>query len=234
MAIRTLNGLLALAGVSIALSGCTGRTYDSAVIVDARPGTVALVPYDQPVDGKPPTVFGWLDAYPTTEPARLPEGAQVLHDSMNLHSSGDVSGHLLIHVPEQATGEIEFLLSAWSRGEGISTRAASRYTSREVPVTIHIAGSSVDVREPSLEGQWRSDNGTWTFARDDVPMLHIQTNDGDEQWLRYRLYPESDGRWYLISMSHTNAAFWIQVDDSRLSVDWPGTDFNPFSTYERL
>ncbi len=213
------------------IAACSGPEYESAIVADGRPGTIVSFRYEQPVGGD--EVSGWLQAHPTTEPRSLPGGASVVYSSLGLSSPGQISGQLLVHIPEDAEGDIDFMLSAVASGSSVMTGTSRTYRSREIPVTIRVSGAPPQDSPPSLEGRWQADGWTWTFDEREGWPVQTRSPDGDELSFPYRVYPDGHGRWYLVSTRSRDVAYWLQIDGFGLHVDHPSAEFTPYRVFER-
>lgn len=227
--LHTIRSILAGIPLLLAIAGCSGSTYPTSIELQTRPGAIAVVPFDQPVNGTPKRALSYVPAMPILAPHPLPQNLEVVHSSLALYSTGDVSGRLLVFVPEDASGTINFTLAAYGDGRG-QLASLVGFRTRTQNVKIIIDGVVSDALLPSLTGVWREGGRVWTFHDGRSSTLEIQNPSGETKQIRYTLYPERPGRWFLIEPDPRGAAFWVEFDGAgTLSVSHPGEDFSPFA-----
>ncbi len=215
--------------------GCGEEAKHSTPIkVVARPGSVAVVPFRQSVEGSPKRALSLVPAHALIDPNSLYQGARVLQSNLNLHNSGVVRGQLLILVPPTAQGDIPFSLSASGGGRGQSASAVS-FKTQPVKVTLTVKGEPVSESPPSLAGDWQNKNDTWNFSAAPERKLTKRYASGEEKVEVYDIYPDSTGRWLLVCVNPKDGTYWVELGkEGSLSVAHPGKAFKPFATMTPL
>lgn len=215
-------------------SGCGGPEYPAAIQISARPGAVAVVPFDQPLRGKRQRAMSFIPVRPLVLPSPIPQKARLVYNKIALHGSGNVSGHLLIRVPEEANGDIQFSVSASGEGSRAVGGSASFFSTDNLDVTISVDGAPVETPPPDLAGEWREDDATWTFRTGRAPSLNISRASGEEKTVNYNIYPDGRGRWVLVEPGLQGLAYWIEINQAgTLLVAHLGEDFDPFARFAR-
>lgn len=228
--IAVVAGLVLLAAN---LAGCDDAQKPGARDISARPGTVVVVGFRQPVEGAPKKALASVPSNPIVKPSPLPEGATVIHDSFFLGGSGNVSGDLLLLIPPEASGDIALTLAASGRGAGRAGSGVS-FKTGAVDVKIAVSGAPPDSNPPKLAGTWKKNDQSWTFDGKQRPTLRIRHAPGEEKAIRYQLYRDGKDRWFLVENRKGGTAYWLALNgEGKLVVDHPGTDFKPFATLSR-
>ena len=221
--------------VLLALAGCSGEDkYPPSIDLAARPGSVAVVPFDQRVEGAPKRALSYVPARAWIDPDPLPQGARVLQINLNLFGSGDVSGSILVFVPPEARGDVAFSVSASGDGRGQSASIVP-FKTDSVDVTLAVDGEPLTEDPPSLVGDWHDEGGDiWRFSGPPSQVLTKVYASGEEKVEHYDIYPDGAGRWFLVCVNPKDGAYWIDVgEDGVLSVDRSGGEFEPFATLTR-
>jgi hypothetical protein len=231
---KLLIGAVVAIGSAMAMAGCDGEGPASAIEVTAPPGAVVVLRYDRPVKGAPKRAMSYIPARPVFNPSPLPENALLVHNGLGLHGSGDISGELLIQVPEDAQGAIQFSVSASGDGSRAVGGASVFFAADEVNVTISIEGEQTEFAPPDLVGEWNDGKRKWIFRESQIPILNIHYASGEEKTIRYNIYPDGRGRWFLVESGLVGTAYWIEIDESGgLLVSHVGEIFDPFTRYTR-
>ena len=219
--------------LSVGLVACDDASDDTGGSINARPGTAVAIPFRQPVAGAPKKAHSIVPASAIVKPSPLPQGVTVIRESLSLHGSGDVSGTLLVLIPETAAGDLTFTLAAAGRGAGRAGSGVS-FKTDAVDVRIAIAGDPPNDNPPDLAGTWTWKTQTWQFDKSAGPALRIRYSTGEEKVVRYKLYPDGQGRWFLVGIGKRDPAYWVVSNGANeLAVDHPGKDFKPFATLAR-
>lgn len=227
------HALAALAGFSLLLAGC-GDGPPRAIEVTAPPGAIALIPFEGSTKNKRTRALSYIPATPRTDPTPLPQRALLIYHGLGLFGSGAVSGNLLVKVPDDATGEIQFSVSAYGQARSATGGGASFFSTDDVAVTISVEGERKESSPLNLAGVWEGDDQSWSFRTGSSPVLTIRYSDGDEKTIRYSLHADGRGRWILLETGIEPAVYWIEIDDvDVLHVSHPGEAFDPFARYSR-
>ena len=229
-----------LAGASLVLLACVGMLGceragpPAAVEVEARPGSVVVIPFKKSVKGKEVNALGVIPAEPKFSPKPLPNGATALHWSLSLFGKGAVEGNLLVQVPEESTGDIEFSLSAHGSGRA-QFGSLANFSTEPVHVTIKPNGSPIDKSSPVFTGEWVSDQWSWTFEGGAIPALRTRHAKGETKSLRFRAYADGSGGWFLIEPVPDGVAYWIRMNGAgEMLVAHPDKEFRPFLKLKRV
>ena len=221
--------------ILLMVCGCSEKDqHPMSINVGARPGSIAVIPFRQPVEGLPKRALSLVPAHAWTDPDSLPLGARVIQSNLNLHGSGNVTGSLLIFLPPTARGDITFSVSASGDGRG-QTASKVSFKTKPMNVTLTVEGDAIAESPPSLAGDWRNKDDIWNFSAPPVRKLTKHYATGEEKVEHYDIYPDGAGRWFLVGVNPKDGAYWIDLDkEGALSVAHPGTEFRPFATMTRL
>ena len=217
------------------LTACSDDQSPRFVEVSAQPGETVTVRFDRPVKGKPVRALSFVPASPRLNPKPLPHGAELVYSSLALYGGGDVSGNLLIHVPQNAQGEIQFKVSASGNGSNAIGGAAAFFSTDDAEVTIDVNGAAVEATPPDLAGEWRDGERVWTFEQSYGPTLKTRHPSGEEKTLTHEVYSAGQGRWFLIGFGIDADAYWIEMDGAdNMRAAFVGDEFDPFASFARV
>lgn len=216
------------------LIGCgESQKYPRSIELAARPGAALVVPFNQRVKGAPKRAMSWVPASPLIDPKPLPQGAELLHSRLALFGGGDVSGNLLIYVPETASGDIAFSLSASGDGRGQGASLVF-FKTETTDVTVKVEGTPIEnTAPPNLTGAWTYDDKIWTFEDASTPTLRILYATGEEKVMRYEVWPDGAGGWFIVDVFPSGMTYWARLDDDALMLAHPDAQFEPFATLRR-
>lgn len=215
------------------LAGCDGaQKYPKSIEVSTRPGAAVVVPFKQRVKGAPKRALGTIAASPLIDPNPLPQDAKLLHSSLYLFGSGDVGGDILIYVPETASGELTFSLTASGDGRGQGASLVF-FKTETTDVTVKVEGTPPSDAAPSLAGAWTHEGQVWTFEGGQVSSLRILYPSGEEEIMHYEAYPDGAGRWFLVDFNPAGVTYWVSLEGDVLSLAHAGARFEPFATLGR-
>ena len=223
---------------SIAMATLLGSACSDAgprkIELSAQPGETVVIRFDRPVIGSKKKALSFIPASPRLEPRSLPQGAELIYSSLSLFGSGDVSGHLLVHVPQEAAGDIVFKVSASGSGSRAVGGSAASFSTDDVDVTINVSGDVMDQTQPDLEGEWRDSDRVWAFQQAEISTLKIKHPTGEEDLFRHKAYPGANDRWFLVGHGVDANAYWIEVDENeKLRVSVAETEFDPYYEFNR-
>ena len=207
--------------------------YETSIDVSARPGTVVLVPYDQPVRGKRQSALSYIPARAQIDPMPMPQGSKVVYQSLGLHGSGDIAGDLLLQVPLDAKGEIKFSLSAFGQGNQVIGGSAAFFSTEDIDVKIKVAGQPITEVLSDLEGEWSDGDRTWIIRQGQFLEIDERRADGEEKISKVQAFSDGAGRWFLIELGGEKA-YWIEHEDSgTLLISHPAESFDPYAVLPR-
>ncbi|MBI4576475.1 MAG: hypothetical protein HY722_09460 [Planctomycetes bacterium] len=202
--------------------------YPGHVVVSARAGTAALVPYSRPIDSTPATVIVSIDAVCLWEPKVLPQGIEVVWTGV-WFSGRSASGGLLLWVPRSASGTVEFTVQARAEGHSLYGGAANLQAGT-CRVTLEVEATAAPESAPDLAGDWSESPPpggqpmSWHFD----PGGHrlTETDRGGEVRVRhFRLLPSGRGPWFIVETDAPRPrAYEVRVGPEALEVGDPGSD----------
>ncbi len=217
------------------IAACNGESAPSAIELSVRPGAVILVPFDQPVKGKRQRALGFVPATSSIDPRPLPQGARIVHERIALHGSGDVTGDLLVKVPDDAEGEIQFSLSAYGEGSRALGGSAAFFSTNDVAVNINIVGDAINNNPPSLAGDWSNGEETWTIRQGHAVTIEKRYANGEKSSAKHSVYPDGNGRWFLVEFGLRGSGYWLEiVEPGTLLVSHVDEEFEPVYKFARL
>ena len=225
--------LLSIAVIATLATACSDAG-PRKIELSAQPGETVVIPFDRPVKGSKTKALSFIPASPLFNPRSLPQGAELIYSSLSLFGSGNVSGHLLVHVPQDAEGDIVFTVSASGSGSRAVGGSAASFSTDDVDVTINVSGDVMEQTQPDLDGEWRDGDRVWVFQQADISTLKIKHPTGEEDLFRHKVYAGTNGRWYLIGYGIDANAYWIEVDENEnLRVSVAKTEFDPYYEFTR-
>ena len=230
-----IRAAISVATLMLMVCGCSDENkYPTSIKVVARPGSVAVIPFRQPVEGSPKRALSLVPARAWIKPDSLSQGARVIQSNLSLHGSGNVSGQLLIFLPPTAHGDITFSVSASGDGRGQRASIVS-FKTKSMNVTLTVDGDEVAESPPSLAGDWHKKKDIWNFSAPPVRKLTKRYATGEKKVEPYEIYPDGAGRWYLVCVNPKDGAYWIELSkDGSLLVDRPGEKFQPSTPMTRV
>ena len=207
------------------------RLYPANITIEARPGAAVVLPFKRRLERAQKNMPSVIHGSALTDPNPLPAGLEVLYSNVLFKTSG-ASGDVLIWLPPEALGEIEFSIAASADASTVGA-GAPKLNSDKARVTLTVSGAPVAGNEPALAGDWSDGGHKWTFAADANRQLTIANSEGAATF-SYDLYPDQTGRWFLAEIKPEQPRlYWIGVEGDVLKVSWAGDEFKPIMELRR-
>lgn len=222
--------LLAIAGAGyfyLSSSEKERQQYPAQVTIASRPGSALLIPFSRKLTGDSESAATVIYGDVLTDPEPLPVGISIIRSGVYFRSNA-AAGHMLVWTPADVSGQTHFDVLA----SGAANSAAA-LRSQSARITLQVTGAPVTAAEPSLAGSWSDQEQQWQFAADGSKQLTIINKDGRSA-LDYDLYPDQDGRWFLVEKDGVQPRlYWIEANGDALSISAPGSEFKPDTELRR-